>query len=191
MNQIPFKCTRAVRIALSVLLFFAVFFISAVIVSLLPLLSDSGSRQSRYSEHTWLIVLIAIVAYMIYILLHELTHGAAYKALTGEKLTYGLTLSVAFCGVPNIYVSRKASLIASAAPLVIFTVLFGTATVILFFVDLALYLACATLLCVHLGGCAGDLWVIFTLLFRIKDASTLVKDTGPKQIFYIKKETDS
>ncbi len=172
------------------LLFFAVFLVSGAICSLLPLVTNVGFRQTRYSEYMRLISAIAFVAYLIYIVLHELTHGAAYRWLTGEKLTYGLTLSVAFCGVPHIYVSRRVSLIASAAPLVVFSLLFGATMVILLFVDTALYIVAAILFCMHLGGCVGDLWVILTLLFRCKDASTLVKDTGPKQIFYIKRETE-
>ena len=55
---------------------------------------------------------IFVVASFAYIILHELTHGVAYKALTGEKLTFGFTKTVAYCGVPNIYVGKKTSLIA-------------------------------------------------------------------------------
>ena len=51
--------------------------------------------------------LIACAAMFIYIILHELTHGLFYKIFTHEKLTFGLTLLVAFCGVPKLYVNRK------------------------------------------------------------------------------------
>ena len=43
---------------------------------------------------------VFMVAVSAYIVLHELLHGAAYKLLTGRKLTFGLTWSAAYCGVP-------------------------------------------------------------------------------------------
>ena len=38
--------------------------------------------------------LVFWVALIAYIVLHELVHGAAYKLLTGQKLTFGLTMTV-------------------------------------------------------------------------------------------------
>ena len=120
---------------------------------------------------------------IVYIVLHELVHGAAYKLLTGQKLTFGLTLSVAFCGVPEIYVYRKASLIAVLAPFVVFTVLSVLALFAVpdgwtkFYVLLFLGL--------HIGGCAGDLYNTWMYLTRFTDPRTLTRDTGPVQMFYV------
>ena len=55
-----------------------------------------GFSFSRY--------LITFGTLLVYLVLHELVHGAAYKLLTRQKLTFGLTATVAYCGVPNIYV---------------------------------------------------------------------------------------
>ncbi len=122
----------------------------------------------------------------VYIVLHELVHGAAYKLLTKEKLTFGITLSVAFCGVPNIYVYRKASMIALLAPFVAFLFVFGGLMIGL--TDPWLQFFSAILLGLHVGGCSGDLYVTFLYLFKFKDETTLMQDTGPKQTFYVKKE---
>ncbi len=120
---------------------------------------------------------------LAYIVLHELTHGAAYKLLTGEKLTFGMTLSVAFCGVPNIYVYRKASLISLLAPFVVFNIVFGAAV---FMAPNAWdRLIAALLLGTHIGGCIGDLYITFLYLTRFRDPRTLMRDTGPKQTFYV------
>ena len=43
----------------------------------------------------------------VYLVLHELTHGVVYKAMTKKKLTFGISWSCAFCGVPDAYVTRK------------------------------------------------------------------------------------
>ena len=127
--------------------------------------------------------LIFLGAMFLYMVLHELVHGAAYKLLTGQKLTFGLTLSVAYCGVPDIYVYRKASMISLLAPFCVFTVVFGAA--------LAMFsnpwdkMYTAILLAVHIGGCVGDLYDTWLYLTRFTDSRTLMRDTGPKQTFYV------
>ena len=127
--------------------------------------------------------LVFWVALIAYIVLHELVHGAAYKLLTGQKLTFGITLTVAFCGVPEIYVYRRASLIAVLAPFVVFTVL-GI-------VLLAVFPGAWTrfflliFLGLHIGGCSGDLYNTWLYLTRFKNPRTLTRDTGPVQTFYV------
>ena len=124
-----------------------------------------------------------LAAMIAYVVLHELVHGAAYKALTGQKLTFGLTLTVAFCGVPEIYVYRKASLIAVLAPFVVFTVVFLLALAIL--PGAWPKFLCLLLLGLHVGGCVGDLYNTALYLTRFRDPRTLTRDTGPIQTFYI------
>ncbi len=129
--------------------------------------------------------LVFFVAFILYIILHELTHGAAYKALTHQKLTFGLTLTVAFCGVPHIYTSRKTALISTSAPLVVFSVILIPILVVLHSVNQLYYLLTGLLFAVHFGGCIGDMYVIALFLFRFKDPRSLMNDTGPKQTFYV------
>ncbi len=126
---------------------------------------------------------ILTAAILVYMVLHELVHGAAYKLLTGQKLTFGLTLSVAFCGVPDIYVYRKASLISLLAPFCVFTVVFG-ALIAVFTAPWDRFFA-AVLLAIHVGGCVGDLYDTWLYLTKFRDKRTLMRDTGPKQTFYV------
>lgn len=127
---------------------------------------------------------VFLLAMILYIILHELIHGAAYKCLTGRKLTFGMTLTVAYCGVPDIYVYRRAALIALLAPFLTFIPVF---TVLIFVLPLTIdkFLA-AFLLGLHIGGCVGDLYDTILLLFRFRDPTLLIRDTGPKQTFYVK-----
>lgn len=116
---------------------------------------------------------------LAYLVLHELTHGLVYKLLTGGKLRFGLSWSCAWCGVPDIYVTRKTALAALLAPLVVYSVIF------LLLLELSAdWLAVAWLLmfAVHIGGCVGDLYCAW-LLFRLR-GDVLMRDTGPKQSFY-------
>ena len=127
--------------------------------------------------------LVLIASLAAYIVLHELVHGLAYKLLTGQKLTFGMTLTVAFCGVPDIYVYRRTALISLLAPFTVFSVVF---------IALALALRdpwdkfyAGVLFAVHIGGCVGDLYDTFLYLTRFRDPRTLMRDTGPKQTFYV------
>ena len=122
---------------------------------------------------------------LVYIVLHELVHGAVYKALTGEKLTFGISWSCAFCGVPNIYTTRRTCLLSVAAPLVVFTLIMVPAQIALFFVHPLMYWMMAMILGIHLGGCCGDCFLLLLLFTRFKDPRTLVRDTGPEQYIYI------
>ena len=112
-------------------------------------------------------------------------HGAAYKLLTGSKLTFGITLSVAFCGVPDIYVIRRTALISLLAPFTLFGALFAGLTAWLYFANPLYCVAAVVLLGLHFGGCVGDLYTAALLIFRLRDSRLLMRDTGPEQFFYL------
>lgn len=126
---------------------------------------------------------VFLVAMILYIVLHELVHGIAYKALTKQKLTFGITLTCAFCGVPNIYTTRKTSLIALLSPFIVFTIVFGALVILLPNDIIGLY--AIILFSIHVGGCIGDLYCTWLLLFKLPK-ETIINDTGPKQTFYSK-----
>ena len=123
-------------------------------------------------------LLLSIVAYLV---LHELTHGLVYKILTGEKLTFGLKLTCAYCGVPDIYVTAKTALLSLLAPFTVFSVAF---LVPFFLLSGPLALGFLVLFALHFGGCVGDLYDTFLLLFRLK-GKLLMRDSGPQQNFYV------
>lgn len=126
--------------------------------------------------------LVLIAIYIAYIFAHELTHGAAYYALTRQHLTFGTSLFIAYCGVPNIYVYRKPALIAVLAPFVTYSIIFSLGIIISnsFTWQVVWIMALA----VHVGGCVGDLWATLILIFRFKGYPyLLIRDTGPKLTF--------
>ena len=126
-----------------------------------------------------------------YIVLHELVHGIAYKGLTGEKLTFGMSWSCAFCGVPHIYTYRKTALISVVAPFAVFTLLMLPLLVILYFISPLYFLILAFIFGLHVGGCSGDLYVLYLLTVRFKGKNVLMRDTGPEQFFYVPDEENS
>lgn len=138
---------------------------------------------------TLYITLCLLCATLIaYLILHELVHGLVYKIMTGEKLTFGISWSCAYCGVPNIYTYTKTAIFSSSAPLIVFSILFLALTVVAFFISPLLYYSAAALFAIHLGGCSGDMYILFKIA-SYKDKRLLVRDTGPEQFFYLPDET--
>ena len=159
-----------------------------IVLAVISLLA-SGKEVPNFLDTESLSSLIAYVVFIAlmstYIVLHELVHGIAYKAQTGEKLTFGVSRSCAFCGVPHIYTYRKTALIAVVAPFAVFTLLFIPILILLYFVSPLYYMIMALVFGLHLGGCSGDLYVLYLLTKKFKDKNTLMRDTGPEQFFYV------
>ncbi len=159
---------------------------SLLVIGLLAGFSALFSELTNASKGELLVpYLVLMVCLLSYIVLHELVHGAAYKALTHQKLTFGITLTVAFCGVPDIYTSRKTAIIALTAPLVVFSIVF-LALMACFRTSNPIYFAVFSILfSIHLGGCVGDMYMTLLLMTRFKDPRLLMRDTGPAQTIYL------
>ena len=145
---------------------------------------ESDSWVRGYLINVLLPIATFIVSTLVYFVLHELVHGMAYKILTREKLTFGITWSAAYCGVPGLYVGKKTALIALLSPFVVFSAVFITAAAIsgggIYCFMLKMLFA------IHFGGCVGDLYDTMLLLTRYRKKEVLLSDDGPKQVFYIK-----
>ena len=128
-------------------------------------------------------VAVSSAILLLYLVLHELTHGAAYWLLTRQKLKFGITATVAYCGVPDIYVYRKTALISLLAPFLLFNLVFALPFFLL--TDPLDKLTAAYVFSLHFGGCIGDLYDTFLYLTKFRDPATLMRDTGPKQSFYL------
>lgn len=189
-KELPSGYTEALHInaldkKLGLILNIAALVIAAVVVlvGLIPIfLSEPLEYDNTKSFLVGIGFFLSMIAYMI---LHELVHGLAYKLLTREKLSFGFSWSCAWCGVPDIYVYRRASLIALVAPLITFTLVLVPLSVCLYFVDCYIYIAALALFATHLGGCAGDIYMTLLLLTRYRDGAVLIRDTGPEQFIYI------
>ncbi len=168
---------------------FVVFSAVLTIIILVPVLLTFGGLRFLHEEYGRTRMLAAdgvfLVSMVLYIVLHELVHGVAYKALTHQKLTFGFTLTVAFCGVPDVYTSRKTALIALLAPFVTFSVILIPLTIWFYSFNRLYYLLSGILFAIHFGGCIGDLYMTYLLLFKFRDPRTLMNDTGPKQTIFV------
>ena len=156
----------------------AVLFNAVFFAYVLPRIKEIGNGFNIFK------CLGLIAAYFVYVVLHELTHGLVYKITTKRKLTIGFKPPAAYCGVPDIYVYRKTSLLSLFAPFTVFSVLFAVLFIVIG--DPFTKMLILILFAMHITGCVGDLYGIGLLLFRFKDPATLRKDTGPKLIYYTK-----
>ena len=161
---------------------------AVIVVAAIPLYIGNVDVLDLDIVPTLIALAVFMLAMIAYIVLHEIVHGIAYKKLTGEKLTFGMSWSCAYCGVPNIYTYRRTALIALVSPLIVFTLILIPLTVALYFTEPLYYMLSAFILGLHLGGCSGDIYCTLLFLFKFKDNRVLMRDTGPEQYFYVPEE---
>lgn len=157
--------------------------IMLVIFVPLLLLVDISSINSDNLFQISIALLLSAVGLILYLVLHELVHGLVYKLTTGQKLTFGMSWSCAFCGVPDIFVTRKTAILALLAPFVFFSIVF-IIVLVLTFSSPIIFIALSFVFSLHVGGCVGDLFVFILFIFKLKDKRILMNDTGPEQTFY-------
>ncbi len=161
--------------------------LTAMVAAITILIVFKDGFQIVVDSNLLIGMIILLVSLIVYMILHELTHGVVYKIMTKEKLKFGLTFSCAYCGVPGLYVDKKTSLLALLAPFIVFNILF-LVPIIIFAIagnDL-MSLFFIIMFSIHFGGCIGDLYDTYLLLFKFK-GEIYVKDDGAKQEFYQKK----
>ncbi len=86
--------------------------------------------------------------------------------------------------MPNVYTYRKTALISVSAPLIVFTLILIPIVAIFYFTNVVYYFIFAFVLGLHLGGCVGDIYVMYLLAIKHKSKKTLMRDTGPEMTIY-------
>lgn len=158
--------------------------ISIVLVAIGMILYSLKYEIEFNNKGIFIPLILYFVSFVIIIVTHELIHGLFYKIFTKQKLTFGVSISAAFCGVPNIYVRKKAMIITCIAPCVILSLLL---LIPLFLISDTVYFILVLLVfAFHFGGCCGDLYCIIMFIFKYKNKDILVNDTGLKQTIYVK-----
>ena len=163
------------------------FLVSLALASLL-FFSRLGFSLSAF-HMTWkplylLHILTVVVLILVYTILHELTHGLVYKLFTRQKLCFGFVGSLAYCGLPGVYVRRRIAAASCIAPFAVYTVVF---LILLYALPVsAFWLALLLAFMNHLGGCFADLYAFFVMLRQDKDL--LMLDNGKEQHVFVPAE---
>ncbi len=128
-------------------------------------------------------LLVLAAGYIVYIILHELTHAAAMRFFGGGKVRFGFTGMYAFAGSETDYFDRFAYRIIALAPLVVWGAVFALLMALLprtwFWVAAFLQLG-------NISGAAGDIYVACKLQTVPRD--TLTRDTGVAMWMYSAEE---
>ena len=160
-------------------------FIISVLVAVLLFFSKIGFNIDNFNM-TWtplylFHILTVIVLILVYTIVHELIHGFVYKMFTHRKLKFGLTGSLAYCGVPGIYVKRNVAAISCAAPFVVFTIIYLT---LLYIMPVsAFWFALLISFMNHIGGCFADIYAFIVMMKNGKDL--LMLDDGKTQRIFV------
>ncbi len=124
--------------------------------------------------------LVLLPAYIVYIILHELTHGVTMKHYGAKKVRYGFTGLYAFAGSLEDYFDKYAFARIGLAPLTVFGLLF----LLLQFLIPSWFWTIWFLQIANVSGAAGDLYVYFHL--RKLPDSIKIRDSGVDMIIYDK-----
>ncbi|MBR1560876.1 MAG: DUF3267 domain-containing protein [Clostridia bacterium] len=151
---------------LAVILLIVFFVIGLIAVP--PKLSWRGFLE------TWYLWVSAALMWLIYIPLHELTHGVAMYALSGVKPTYGIRLPYAYAG-STVWFDRKSHIVTALAPVIIW----GVVLQILIHVLPRLWFWPLWLTQLsNLSGSAGDIYCVHYLARM--DGDILIRDDGTR-----------
>lgn len=129
-------------------------------------------------------LIVLIVAYILYIMLHELTHGAFVWLFGKVKPKFGVKLPLyAYCGTDKVFFSKWHYVVIALAPLFIWGIIFSVTARFCFGIWYSVILL---LQAGNISGAAGD---IFVAILTLKSPKTvLIKDCGVNMEFYLPSE---
>lgn len=127
----------------------------------------------------WLRLAVLFAGYLLYMVLHELTHGVCMKHYSGAPVKYGFTWSYAYAG-SEAYFDRRSYIVIALAPIVVLGIVLAVVNAlvpeswfwVVYFIQIG-----------NLSGAAGDLYV--TARFRKHPETVLIQDSGVAMSVYV------
>lgn len=130
--------------------------------------------------------LVLLVGLVVYIILHELTHGVFLAAFTKMKPKFGFVGWAAYCGNEG-YCDKPRYAVVAFAPLVFWGIVFCILNV--FFHEGIWFWVIWFLQAMNVGGSSGDIYVSYKLIKYPKEI--LVQDTGIRMQVYCRAEAET
>ena len=164
----------------------AMLILSAALVAvpvIIGLLTHPVAPSWRLINSRWWGWPLLAAALVLYIPLHELTHGAVMYALSGVKPVYGLKLPYAYAG-STVWFDKRSHILTALAPVVVWGVILQIAVRKL---PSAWFWPVWIVQISNLSGSAGDLYTAWAL-WR-KKGDILIQDTGVRMRIARKTET--
>lgn len=119
-----------------------------------------------------------ILGTVIYVVLHEFTHGITMKCMGGKQVKYGFTGMYAFAGSSKDYFPKRQYICIALAPVVLWGIIFAVLQVFLRGWEWVVWF----LQIMNIGGAAGDIYVTARVAGMSK--TILVMDTGVSMTVY-------
>ncbi len=152
------------------------FIIAAVlVVPMLRVVPFSSFFEADGVIVRWVALIVLMIVYMI---LHELVHGAAMKLCGTKKVKYGFTGMYAFAG-SNDYYAKKPYIFIALAPVVLWGIVLAIVNCV---VPTEWFWVIYFVQVINLSGAAGDLFV--TVKFLKLPQDILVHDHGVGMTVY-------
>lgn len=126
-------------------------------------------------------IAVLVVSYVLYIILHEATHGLVMYLSVRAKLNFGFVGWGAYAGSTG-YFDKKHYILISLAPLVVWGIVFAVLNV--FFHSGVWFWVIWLLQAGNISGACGDLFCTFKMFTYPKDV--LVHDTGTNMTVFRK-----
>ena len=125
-------------------------------------------------------ILVLIVLLLLYIVLHELTHGITMKLCGCQTVTYGFSGMYAYASCQSFF-CKNAYLTVALAPVFLWGIVL---TVVCWLVPASWFWVFYILQIANIAGAAGDYYVTFHFFFLPED--NLIYDTGTAMTVYSK-----
>ena len=149
-----------------------------------PVTQIFRSRDQNDAGAYFIKLAVLIAAYVLYIILHELTHAAVMRFFGAKKVRFGFTGMYAYAGSEEDYFDRFSYRLVAAAPLVVWGIVF---LVLQCAVPVTWFWVIGMLQIGNVSGAAGDIYVIWRVS-HLRD-TILVRDTGLEMTIYDQEET--
>ena len=122
--------------------------------------------------------LVLFVGSILYIVLHEATHGIVMKMFGAKKVKFGFTFIYAYAGTKEEYFKKWPYIIIALAPVTVFFIIF--AAICPFIYQTTWFWVVYFWQIQNLSGAAGDIIVSFMLLNKPKNSYILDEGTNMK-----------
>ena len=122
--------------------------------------------------------LAVLIGTIVYVILHEFTHGLAMKCSGGKEVKYGFTGMYAYAGSSRDYFPKGKYIFIALAPVVLWGIIFAVLQAFLPQWSWVVWF----LQIMNVAGAAGDLYVTFRV--SRMPATILVMDTGINMTVY-------
>ena len=127
-------------------------------------------------------IVVFLVGYILYIILHEATHGVVMRLAVKAKLNFGFNGWAAYAGSEG-YFDKKHYIVVALAPLIIWGIVFGVLNI--FFHSGVWFWVIWMLQAGNIAGATGDLFCTYKMFTYPKDI--LVRDSGTEMLIFCRK----